>query len=81
MRNFTFYSPTFFAFGKDTENYPDRNSSGKINVYERNNKDLFELHEEPQDNANHSETRWLAVTDKNGNGLFISSDEHFNFSI
>lgn len=68
-------------FGKDTENYPDRNSSGKINVYERNNKDLFELHEEPQDNANHSETRWLAVTDKNGNGLFISSDEHFNFSI
>ena len=68
-------------FGKDTENYPDRNSSGKIKLYERNAKDFFELHEEPQDNGNHSETRWFAVTDIKGNGMFVTSDEHFNFSI
>lgn len=68
-------------FGKDTENYPDRNSSGKINVYERNAKDLFELHEEPQDNGNHSDTRWVAFVNNDGNGLFVTSDEHFNFSI
>ncbi len=68
-------------FGKDTENYPDRNSSGKINVYKRNAKDLFELHEEPQDNGNHSDTRWVAFVNDNGNGLFVTSDEGFNFSI
>lgn len=68
-------------FGKDTENYPDRNSSGKVNVYERHANDFFELHEEPQDNGNHSDTRWLAITDRKGHGLFVGSDEHFNFSI
>lgn len=68
-------------FGKDTENYPDRNSSGKINVYERDAKDMFELHVEPQDNGNHSETRWLAVTDKDGRGFFVTGTELFNFSI
>ena len=68
-------------FGKDTENYPDRNSSGKIRLYDRNAKDFFELHEEPQDNGNHSDTRWMSITDDKGNGMFFSSDEHFNFSI
>lgn len=68
-------------FGKDTENYPDRNSSGKIRLYERNAEDFFELHEEPQDNGNHSDTRWFAVSDKDGYGMFFTSDEHFNFSI
>ena len=68
-------------FGKDTENYPDRNSSGKFGFYERNAKDMFELHEEPQDNGNHSDTRWFAVTNKEGNGMFFTSDETFNFSI
>ncbi len=68
-------------FGKDTENYPDRNSSGKIRLYERNAKDFFELHEEPQDNGNHSDTRWLAVSNAEGNGMFFTSNEHFNFSI
>ena len=68
-------------FGKDTENYPDRNSSGKTNVYAKNARDFFELHEEPQDNGNHSETRWLALTSEEGFGMFVTSDELFNFSI
>ena len=68
-------------FGKDTENYPDRNSSGKTNVYERHAASMFELHLEPQDNGNHSETRWVAVTDKDGKGFFVTGTELFNFSI
>ena len=68
-------------FGKDTENYPDRNSSGKTNVYSRKAMSFFELHEEPQDNGNHSETRWVALSDENGQGLFVTSDELFNFSV
>ena len=68
-------------FGKNTENYPDRNSSGKINVYNTKAASFFELHEEPQDNGNHSETRWVALSDAKGQGLFVTSDELFNFSI
>ncbi|MBR6774567.1 MAG: chitobiase/beta-hexosaminidase C-terminal domain-containing protein [Bacteroidales bacterium] len=68
-------------FGKETENYPDRNSSGKINIYEKKAGDFFELHEEPQDNGNHSDTRWVAFMDKHGQGMFVTSDEPFNFSI
>lgn len=69
-------------FGKDTENYPDRNASGKIGLYHVDALDLFEQHVVPQDNGNHSETRWLALTnDKSNVGLFVTMPEPFNFSI
>ena len=47
-------------FGKDTENYPDRNASGKMGLYHVDALSLFEQHVVPQDNGNHSDTRWLA---------------------
>jgi len=69
-------------FGKDTENYPDRNASGKMGVYNVNALDLFEQHVVPQDNGNHSDTRWLALTShKSKVGLFVTMAEPFNFSI
>ena len=68
-------------FGKDTENYPDRNTSGKVGVYSRNAADFFEMHEEPQESGNRTEVRWFAVTNAYGNGLFVSGKEHLNFSI
>ncbi len=69
-------------FGKDTENYPDRNASGKIGLYHVDALSLFEQHVVPQDNGNHSETRWLALTnDKSNVGLFVTMPEPFNFSI
>ena len=44
--------------------------------------DLFELHVVPQDNGNHSDTRWLALDSEKGNmGLFVTMPEPFNFSI
>ena len=75
-------------FGKDTENYPDRNASGKMGLYQVDAMDLFEQHVVPQDNGNHAETRWFALMD-NGDmvrdesqiGLFITMLEPFNFSI
>ena len=75
-------------FGKDTENYPDRNASGKMGLYQVDAMDLFEQHVVPQDNSNHAETRWFALMD-NGDmvmdesqiGLFITMFEPFNFSI
>ena len=69
-------------FGKDTENYLDRNASGKMGLYNVDALSLFEQHVVPQDNGNHSDTRWLALTnDKSNVGLFVTMPEPFNFSI
>ena len=69
-------------FGKDTENYPDRNASVQMGLYNVDALDLFEQHVVPQDNGNHSDTRWLALTrEKGGAGLFVKMPEPFNFSI
>ena len=69
-------------FGKDTENYPDRNASGKMGMYETDALSLFEQHVVPQDNGNHSDTRWMALTrDNSKTGLFVTMPEPFNFSI
>ena len=68
-------------FGKDTENYPDRNASGRVGVYNRNAMNFFEMHEEPQESGNRTEVRWVAITNHMGEGLFISGKEHLNFSI
>ena len=68
-------------FGKDTENYPDRNASGKMGLYNVNAMDLFEHHVVPQDNGNHADARWMALTsDKSNVGLFVTMQEPFNFS-
>jgi beta-galactosidase len=77
--------PNLHYFGKDAENYPDRNAAGKMgyqidewpSIY-----DLFEQHVVPQDNGNHGDTRWLALSDfMNTYGLFVTMSEPFNFSI
>ena len=75
-------------FGKDMENYPDRNASGKMGLYKMDALSLFEQHVVPQDNGNHSDTRWFALMDdadgaRDGSqiGLFVTMPEPFNFSI
>ena len=69
-------------FGKDAENYPDRNAAGTFGVYSMNALDLFEQHVVPQDNGNHSDVRWMAIeTPKNPIGLMVTSSVPFNFSM
>ena len=69
-------------FGKDTENYPDRNASGTFGIYQSNALELFEQHVVPQDNGNHSDVRWMAVeSPTNPYGLFVTSSAPFNFSM
>ena len=71
-------------FGKDMENYPDRNAVGKMGLYNVNALELFEQHVVPQDNGNHSDTRWLVLRgdgDNNSIGLFVKMNTPFNFSI
>ena len=69
-------------FGKDAENYPDRNVAGTFGVYSTNALDLFEQHVVPQDNGNHSDVRWMAVeSPTNPIGLMVTSSVPFNFSM
>lgn len=69
-------------FGKDAENYPDRNAAGTFGVYSINALDLFEQHVVPQDNGNHSEVRWMAIeSPQNPIGLMVTSSVPFNFSM
>ena len=69
-------------FGKNTENYPDRDASGVYGIYKCNALDNFEQHVVPQENSNHSDTRWLAViSNQNPIGLFNTSSVPFNFSM
>ena len=69
-------------FGKDTENYPDRSASGKMGLYNVNAMELFEHHVVPQDNGNHADARWMALTsDKSNVGLFVTMQDPFNFSM
>ena len=69
-------------FGKDAENYPDRNAAGTYGIYKSNALDLFEQHVVPQENSNHSDVRWIALeSPKNPYGLFVTSSVPFNFSM
>ena len=72
-------------FGKGTENYPDRNASGKIGLYQMSASDalnLMEQHVVPQDNGNHAETRWLVLSGlERRNRLYVTMSEPFNFSV
>ena len=72
-------------FGKGTENYPDRNASGKIDLYQISSSDalnLMEQHVVPQDNGNHAETRWLVLSSlERRNRLYVTMSEPFNFSV
>ena len=68
-------------YGKDAENYPDRNAAGTFGIYSTNALDLFEQHVVPQDNGNHAEVRWMTVeSPKKPYGLMVTSSVPFNFS-
>ena len=69
-------------FGKDAENYPDRNAAGSFGIYKSNALDIFEQHVVPQDNSNHSDVRWMSVQSPSKPlGLFVTSSVPFNFSM
>ena len=69
-------------FGKDAENYPDRNAAGSFGVYQCNALDNFEQHVVPQDNSNRSDVRWMAVqSPTNPIGLFVTASVPFHFSM
>jgi len=62
------------------ETYPDRKSSGRIDVFRKTVDELWEDYIVPQENGNRSQIRWVSITDTDGYGLLFSGPEPMNFS-
>lgn len=62
------------------ENYSDRNTSAEVGLYESTVADQYTPYIRPQENGYKTDTRWLTLTDDNGNGLLISGDPLICFS-
>jgi beta-galactosidase len=62
------------------ENYPDRKTSADIGLYRSTVSEQFVPYIRPQENANKEDTRWLALTDKDGNGLMAIGHPTLSFT-
>ncbi len=62
------------------ENYVDRKTAADVGLYESTVADQLTPYIRPQENGYKTETRWLTLTDDNGNGILISGEPLFCFS-
>ena len=53
------------------ESYWDRKSGAKIAIYEGSVADQYWAYIRPQENGNKTDTRWVSLTNKNGEGILI----------
>ena len=61
------------------ENYPDRKTGSFLGRYKSSVEELESNYVVPQDNGNRCDLRWLMLTNKDGRGIRISSEQPFNF--
>ncbi|MGO3167398.1 beta-galactosidase subunit alpha [Senegalia sp. (in: firmicutes)] len=62
------------------ESYIDSKEASMIGIYNSHVSDMFTDYVYPQENGNRTDTKWMSINDDRGIGLFITSDEKFNFS-
>ncbi|NVM53447.1 MAG: DUF4981 domain-containing protein, partial [Candidatus Helarchaeota archaeon] len=62
---------TWFGRGPH-ENYWDRKTGAAVGVYSREIEDFIHNYASPQENANRCDVRWVALTNEDEAGLFIS---------
>ncbi len=62
------------------ENYPDRKTGAKTGIYETTVDEAYVPYIIPQDYGNRCDVHWFRLTDNEGRGLYVSSDELFNVS-
>ena len=62
------------------ENYPDRKTAAFIGRYQNQVSTMDVPYMRPQSMGNREDTRWLKLTNKQGLGLVILSDDHLSFS-
>ena len=75
-----FENVEYFGLG-DCENLPDFKAQSRLGIYSATVSEMHEDYIFPQDNGNHGETRWMKITDADGDGLlFCNSKGNFSFS-
>ena len=62
------------------ENYWDRKYSSNVGLYKSLVKDQYTPYIRPQENGHKTDTRWLALYNKNESGLLIVADSLFEFT-
>jgi beta-galactosidase len=56
------------------ENYADRKTAADVGLYESTVADQYTPYIRPQENGYKTDTRWLTLTNDNGNGVLVSGD-------
>lgn len=68
-------------FGRGpVENYIDRFHGTLIGLYKSTPENLYFPYVRPQENGHHTDTRWLTLTERNGNGIMILADKTIGFN-
>ena len=62
------------------ENYWDRKSGYPVDVYKSTAEAQYFPYVRPQENGHHTDTRWMMLTAKKGNGLLIEADSLMEFN-
>jgi beta-galactosidase len=62
------------------ENYRDRKYSSQVGLYEQTVSEQFYPYVRPQETGNKSDIRWWQLSDRDGRGIWITSDILFNAS-
>lgn len=70
---------TWYGRGPE-ENYPDRKTGYPVGVWSKTVAQMYEPYLMPQDHALRTDTRYVQLKDKEGNGVQISMNELFNFN-
>ncbi len=63
------------------ENYNDRAFSAELNVYKGTVNDFVQQYVTPQECSNHTEVRWLELTNRKGKGIRISGAQTLSTSV
>lgn len=63
------------------ESYSDRKRSPDVARFSEKTDDMFHSYAMPQENGNHTDTRWLKLTDEDGAGLEFNGLPLFGFSV
>ena len=71
----------YYGLG-ELENLCDFKAQATIGIYKNKVSNMHEPYIKPQDNGNHTEVRWLKITDGDGAGImFCCSINKFSFSV
>ena len=74
-----FANVTWFGRGPD-ENYIDRQWGYPVGVYQKDVKDFYTDFIKPQETGNHTDVRWVALTNNEGVGLLAKAESPMEFN-